>query len=144
MLFTYGKFYFRHQPTDADAIDTPHQLVSATETMDYFFSLWRCFGSGTVKQTIDFALRNSMVATGGAHALDLSRVDPRVNPLPYCGLADSDLERCIAQMQQHFIFLVATTLALQQSSRRVVQISPATLEASALLSARSLGTQAGV
>lgn len=97
-LLTGRKDNFSHQATDLHALDSPDQLVSATEVAHNHGSLGSGFTSRPKQQPVHFTLRNSVVSPGGANASDLLLV----NPLLDRGEADTKFYRRLPRLQQFF------------------------------------------
>jgi hypothetical protein len=108
-------------PLIAHTIDSPNELIPSADTAHHLPALGSCLTAFPEKQAIDFALGNSMVSSGGANALDL----PRINPLFYCGKADSKLQNRFPQFEHLFVLLSrANQFGLHRGTKSYSECEP--------------------
>jgi hypothetical protein len=71
-------------------------LITTTHAPDFFLALLLGLATGSEKQSVHFAQRDTMMSSGSLIALNLLLVNPLLNR----GKADPQLQSCISQFQQ--------------------------------------------
>src|SRR5579864_4500126 len=75
-LVADGKRNFRHQSADAHVVDATDKLIATTDATEKVVALGKILSSGAEEKAVNFALRDAVVASGGAHTANLPGVDP--------------------------------------------------------------------
>src|ERR1700686_517717 len=88
--------YLGHQTANLHGLYSTHKLIPTTHAPDFFFALLLGLATGSEKQSVHFALRNTMMSS---HSLIASNL-LLVNPLLDRWEADPKLQGCVTKLQR--------------------------------------------
>src|SRR6202140_1667654 len=88
--------YLGHQTANLHGLYSTHKLIPTTHAPDFFFALLLGLATGSEKQSVHFALRDTMMSSRSPIASNLLLVNPLLNRWK----ADPQLQSCISKLQQ--------------------------------------------